>query len=76
MNEWVFLKLPKYSETYSETMCIGKHYKLSLRYCGPFWITRSYLPLQKVMVHPIYHVTYLKKKLGESDEVVSLENLV
>ncbi|MCO5547952.1 hypothetical protein L7F22_001407 [Adiantum nelumboides] len=61
-------------------MRTGKHYKLSTRYCGPFLITKKIgqvayklaLPLD-VNVHPLFHVSRLKVKLGEADVVVPIE---
>ncbi|MCO5595967.1 hypothetical protein L7F22_050019 [Adiantum nelumboides] len=79
VGQWVFLKIPKDSKT----MRTGKHYKLSTRFCGPFIITEKIgtvaytlaLP-SDVTVHPVFHVSRLKEKLGESDNIVPIEENV
>ncbi|MCO5612810.1 hypothetical protein L7F22_067081 [Adiantum nelumboides] len=78
-GDFVFLKVP----AKSETMKMGKCDKLSPRYCGLFKILKKIgdvaykldLP-ESSQVHPIFHVSKLKKSVHGVENVVSLDNLV
>ena len=75
----MFLKVP----TQSETMKTGKCNKLSPRYCGPFKILKKIgdvaykleLP-ERSQVHPVFHVSKLKKSVHGLENVVSRDILV
>ena len=74
----MFLKVP----AQPETMKTGKCDKLSPRYCGPFKILKKIgdvvykLELsESAQVHPVFHVSKLKKSVHGLENVVS-PNLV
>ncbi|MCO5547581.1 hypothetical protein L7F22_001032 [Adiantum nelumboides] len=78
-GDFVFLKDP----AKSETMKTGKCDKLSPRYCGPFKILKKIgdvtykleLP-ESSQVHPVFHVSKLKKTVHGLENVVSQDILV
>ncbi|MCO5592692.1 hypothetical protein L7F22_046695 [Adiantum nelumboides] len=78
-GDFVFLKVA----TKSKTMKMGKYDKLSPRYCGPFKILKKIgdvaykleLP-ESSQVHPVFHVSKLKKTVHGLENVVSLDILV
>ena len=57
--------------------------KLISRYVGPYKILKMFgnvayvleLPVELVAVHPIFHISLLKKCLGDLTSVVTLENV-
>ncbi|KAK6791688.1 hypothetical protein RDI58_010769 [Solanum bulbocastanum] len=61
----------------------GKKGKLSLRYVGPYRISKridkvSYeleLPANLAAVHPVFHVSLLKKCVGDPTSLVPLESV-
>ena len=75
----MFLRVSKNSKTLST----GPIPKLSPRYCGPFRILKRVgnvaykleLPEQS-KVHPIFHVSRLRKRLHDGDNVVNTDVLV
>ena len=78
-GDFVFLKVPMQSET----MKMGKCNKLSPRYCGLFKILKRIgdvaykLELsESSQVHPVFHVSKLKKSVHGLENVVSLKVLV
>ena len=80
-EEWeqVYLKVPEKSET----MKMGPCPKLSPRYCGPFKIQKRVgdlaykLQLPRTSgIHPVFHVSRLKRKLGQSDNLIQEDQIV
>ncbi|MCO5610193.1 hypothetical protein L7F22_064429 [Adiantum nelumboides] len=78
-GDFVFLKVP----ATSKTMKTGKCDKLSPRYCGPFKILKKLgdvaykleLP-ESFQVHPVFHISRLKKSIHGLENVVSPDILV
>ena len=78
-GDQVFLRVPEKSQTLS----MGKVPKLSPRYCGPFTILKRVgsvayklaLP-EGSQVHPMFHVSRLRKRLYEQDQVIDSGILV
>ena len=72
-GEKVFLKVP----SYSKSLTAGECAKLSTRYCGPWLILKRIgkvaykleLP-QGCRVHPVLHVSRLKKFLHPRDSLI------
>lgn len=70
MGEWVYLKLQPYRQT---SVAARRNLKLSSRLYGPFEIVdklgevayRLNLPPGS-QIHPVFHVSQLKKRLGRS----------
>ena len=72
----MFLRVPKHSKTLST----GLVPKLSPRYCGPFRVLSNVaykleLP-ETSQVHPVFHVSRLRKRLHDGDNVVDTGVLV
>lgn len=73
-GDMVFLLIPKDSTS----LKTGKCYKLSPRYCGPWKIVKKLndvayklaLP-QDCKVHPVFHVSRLKRVLREGDNLLT-----
>ena len=61
----------------------GKKGKLSLSYVGPYLILQrvgkvSYelkLPSELTSVHPVFHVSMLKKCIGDSESIIPIDGL-
>ena len=61
----------------------GKKGKLSPRYVGPYeilqWVGKvAYelkLPIELASVHPVFHVSMLKKCIGDPDSILPIEGL-
>ncbi|XP_070036754.1 uncharacterized protein [Nicotiana tomentosiformis] len=78
-DDWVFLKV----SPMKGIMRIGRKGKLSLRYVRPYKIIRRIgqvaykLELQPEMslVHPIFHVSMLKKVVGDPSSIVPVETI-
>lgn len=76
VGDWVFLKLQPYVQS---SLANRAHQKLAFRFFGPFCIIarisavayRLDLP-QDSAIHPIFHVSQLKKSLGAGSAVASL----
>ncbi|WMV41087.1 hypothetical protein MTR67_034472 [Solanum verrucosum] len=79
VDDWVFLKV----SPMKGVMRFGKKGKLSPRYVGPYRISKrigkvSYeleLPVDLAAVHPIFHISLLKKCVGDPASVVPLESV-
>ncbi|XP_075099351.1 uncharacterized protein LOC142176166 [Nicotiana tabacum] len=77
VNDWMFLKV----SPMKGVMRFGKKGKLSPRYIGPFRILRRIrqvayeleLPQELVVVHPVFHVSMLKKFMGDPSFMVPTE---
>jgi len=69
VNDWVYLRLQPYRQ---KTIALRKNLKLSPRFFGPFKVLqrigsvayRLDLP-PEARIHPVFHVSCLKKKLGQ-----------
>ncbi|XP_070025986.1 uncharacterized protein [Nicotiana sylvestris] len=74
VDDWVFLRV-------SPIMRFGKKGKLSPRYVGPYRVTqrigqvayRLELPPEMSLVHPVFHVSMLKKVVGDPSTIVPIE---
>ena len=61
----------------------GKKCKLSLRYVGPYEILQRVgkvayefkLPSELASVHPVFHVSMLKKFIGDPQSILPIEGL-
>ncbi|WMV58319.1 hypothetical protein MTR67_051704 [Solanum verrucosum] len=79
VHDWVYLKI----SPMKGVMRFGKKGKLSTHFVGPFKILRRVgkvaykldLPNELAMVHPVFHVSILKKCVGDPTFVVPLEGL-
>ena len=74
VGDHVFLKV----SPFKGVMRFGKRGKLSPRYIGPFEILQRYgavayelaLPTELVMVHPVFHISMLRKYLSNDSHVL------
>ncbi|WMV46596.1 hypothetical protein MTR67_039981 [Solanum verrucosum] len=79
IHDWVYLKI----SPMKGIMRFGKKGKLSPRYLGPYQILRHVgkvayeldLPTELASVHPAFHVSMLKKCVGDPTSIVPLEGL-
>ena len=75
VGDWVFLKLQPYRQN---SVAVRKNLKLNPRYYGPFQIIKKIgmvvyelkLP-EGSLIHPVFHVSLLKKKIGDAAIVSS-----
>ncbi|XP_069142942.1 uncharacterized protein [Solanum lycopersicum] len=78
VDNWVYLKI----SPLKGVMRFGKKGKLSPRYIGPYRISKrirsvSYkleLP-QELVVHPMFHISMLKKGIGDPSLIVLIESI-
>ncbi len=74
---WVYLKV----SPMKGVVRFGKKGKLSPRYIGPYEIVRRVgkvayelgLPKEMELVHPVFHVSMLRKCVGDPNAIVPLE---
>ncbi|WMV25702.1 hypothetical protein MTR67_019087 [Solanum verrucosum] len=79
VDDWVFLKL----SPMKRVMRFGKKGKLSPRYVGPYRILKRIgkvayeleLPADLAAVHPVFHISLLKKCVGNPVSIVPLESV-
>jgi len=72
---WVFLKLQPYRHC---NVMFRKNFKLNPRYSGPYQVMEKIVALaykiklpRGSLIHPIFHVLLLKKKVGDTNIVSS-----
>ncbi|XP_070045161.1 uncharacterized protein [Nicotiana tomentosiformis] len=78
-DDWVFLKV----SPMKGIMRFGKKGKLSPKYFGSYRIIQGIglvtykleLPPEMSLVHPVFHVSMLKKVVGDSSAIVSVETI-
>ena len=79
VGDWVYLKV----SPMKGVVHFGKKGKLSPRYVGPYKVMRRIgkvayeleLPSEMDLVHPVFHVSMLRKCLGDPNAIVSLEEV-
>jgi len=79
VGDWVFLKI----SPMKGVMRFGKKGKLSPRYIGPYKILRRIgqvayeleLPSELEFVHPVFHVSMLRKCIGDPSRVVPIKDV-
>ena len=79
VDDWVFLKV----SPMKGVMRFGKKGKLSPRFIGPYRILRRVgrvayeleLPSGLKSVHPVFHVSMLRKCVGDPSRVVPVEDV-
>nr|XP_009788207.1 PREDICTED: uncharacterized protein LOC104236060 [Nicotiana sylvestris] len=78
-DDWVFLKV----FPMNGVMWFGKKGKLSLRYVRPYRIVQRIgqvaytleLPLEMSLVHPVFHVSMLKKVVVDSSLIILVDTI-
>ncbi|XP_070002467.1 uncharacterized protein [Nicotiana sylvestris] len=78
-DDWVFLKV----SPIKGIMRFGKKGKLSPRYVGPYKIVprigqvayKLELPPEMSLVHPVLHVSILKKVIGDPSLIIPVETI-
>jgi hypothetical protein len=72
---WIFLKLQPYRHC---NVMFRKNFKLNPRYSGPYQVMEKIVALaykiklpRGSLIHPIFHVLLLKKKVGDTNIVSS-----
>ncbi|WMV40704.1 hypothetical protein MTR67_034089 [Solanum verrucosum] len=79
VDDWVYLKV----SPMKGAMRFGKKGKLSPRYIGPYRIVKRIsnvayeldLPQELATVHPVFHISMLKKCMGNPSLIVPIENV-
>ncbi|XP_049348176.1 uncharacterized protein LOC125812742 [Solanum verrucosum] len=79
IGDWVFLKV----SPMKGVMRFGKKGKLSPRYIGPYKIIRRVgqvayeleLPQELSTVHPVFHVSMLRKCIGDPSRITPMEDV-
>ena len=80
VDDWVFMNV----SPLKGVMRFGKKGKLSPRYVGPYKIMKRVgkvayeleLPTELAAVHPVFHISLLKKCVGDPVSIVPLESMV
>ncbi|WMV41725.1 hypothetical protein MTR67_035110 [Solanum verrucosum] len=80
VDDWVFLKV----SPMKGVMRFGKKWKLSPRYVGPYKILKRIgkvayeleLSVELAAMHPVFHISLLKKYMGDPASIVPLESVV
>ncbi|WMV18482.1 hypothetical protein MTR67_011867, partial [Solanum verrucosum] len=79
VDDWVYLKV----SPIKGVIRFGKNGKLSPRYIGPYRIAKRIgsvayeleLPQELVAVHPVFHISMLKKCMGDPSLIVQTKNV-
>ncbi|WMV49348.1 hypothetical protein MTR67_042733 [Solanum verrucosum] len=79
VDDWVYLKV----SPMKGVMRFGKKGKLSPRYIGPYRISKRIgnvayeleLPQELAEVHPMFHISMLKKCMGDPSLIIPTENI-
>ncbi|WMV58527.1 hypothetical protein MTR67_051912 [Solanum verrucosum] len=79
VDDWVYLKV----STMKGVMRFGKKGKLSPWYIGPYRISKRIgnvayaleLPSELAAVHPVFHMSMLKKCMGEPSLIIPTEDI-
>ncbi|WMV41485.1 hypothetical protein MTR67_034870 [Solanum verrucosum] len=79
VDDWVYLKVSHIKGV----MRFGKKGKLNLRYIGPYRISKKIgnvvyeleLPQELVAVHPMFHISMLKKCMGDPSLIIPTKNI-
>ena len=79
VGDWVYLKI----SSMKGVMRFGKKGKLSPRHVGPYEILKCVgkvayelkLPIELAPVHPVFHISMLKKCIGDPVSILLLEGL-
>ena len=79
VGDWVYLKI----SPMKGVMRFGKKGKLSPRYIGPYRIVKRVgniayeleLPLEVEAVHPVFHISMLKKCMGDPSLIIPTEDI-
>ena len=79
VDDWIFLKV----SPMKGVIRFGKKRKLSPRYVGPYKIMKRIckvayeleLPAELATVHPVFHISLLKKCVGDPASIVPLESV-
>jgi len=79
VGDWVYLKI----SPMKGVMRFGKKEKLSPRYVGSYEILKRVekvayelkLPIELALIHPVFHISMLKKCIGDPVSILPLEGL-
>ncbi|XP_070018009.1 uncharacterized protein [Nicotiana sylvestris] len=79
VEDWVFLKV----SPMKGVMRFGKKGKLNPRYVGPYKIIRRIgrvaykldLPSELEAVHPVFHVSMLRKCIGDPSRIMPIDDI-
>ncbi|WMV38246.1 hypothetical protein MTR67_031631 [Solanum verrucosum] len=79
MDNWVYMKV----SPMNDVMRFGKKGKLSPMYIGPYRISKRVgsvayeleLPQELPAVHPVFHVSILKKCMGDPSLIIPTEDI-
>jgi len=79
VEDWVYLKV----SSMKGDIRFGKKGKLSPRYIGPYRISKKIgnvayelkVPQELATVHPVFHISMLKKCMGDPSLIIRTENI-